>query len=183
MKDMKNILKRLIACIISPSLSHFIVRGFYDSIWELRDSILRTPRGVKYSIKSNIYFSYLERYGCWIGLGAEFNGIPILPHGFFGFFISNNAKIGKDVVIFQHVTIGSNTLKDSGRKGSPVICDKCYIGAGAKIIGKVVVGENSRIGANAIVVKDVPANSTTIIRGIETIVSERVFDNEFVPVK
>lgn len=83
MQRIKVILKSLIACIISPSLSHFIVRGFYDSIWELRDSILRTPRGVKYSIKSNIYFSYLERYGCWIGLGAEFNGIPILPHGFF----------------------------------------------------------------------------------------------------
>ena len=131
---------------------------------------------------SRVYFAYLKRYGSWIGLGAEFEGIPILPHEFYGIFISNNARIGKNVVIFHQVTIGSNTLKYSKRNGSPTIGDNCYIGAGAKIIGKVNVGENARIGANAVVVKDVPANSVTVIRGIETMVRETTFDNEYLPV-
>ena len=103
------------------------------------------------------------------------------PHGPVGFFVSNGAHIGKGCVIFQQVTIGSNTLKDSRHKGAPFIEDNVYIGAGAKIIGSVRVGRSARIGANCVVVKDVPANSVTVIRGIESIVRPGVFDNEFVP--
>ena len=177
-------MKILMSCIIS-ALSEFIVRGYYKSIWNLREKInLECKKGTfKYNILSLVYFSYLKRYGSWIGLGAVFEEIPIFPHNLFGIFISNKARIGKNVVIFQQVTIGSNSLKNSKRNGSPIIGDNVYIGAGAKIIGKVSVGDNSRIGANAVVVKDVPANSVTIIRDIETIVRETVLDDEFIPVK
>ena len=97
--------------------------------------------------------------------------------------MSNNAHSGRGCVIFQHVTIGSNTLKDSKRRGAPYIEENVYIGCGAKIIGDVHVGKNARIGVNCVVVKDVPANSVTVIRCIESIVKNEKLDNEFVPVQ
>ena len=183
MLKIKRILRVFFSCIVF-CLSDFIVRGFYDTVWNLRNKINSGCKkgSFKHKFLSRVYFAYLKRYGSWIGLGAEFEGIPILPHEFYGIFISNNARIGKNVVIFHQVTIGSNSLKDSKRNGSPTIGDNCYIGSGAKIIGKVNIGENARIGANAVVVKDVPANSVTVIRGIETMVRETTFDNEYLPV-
>lgn len=75
----------------------------------------------------------------------------------------------KYVVIFQQITIGSNGLQDSARKGSPTLGDKMYIGAGAKIIGKVHIGSNVRIGAGAVITKDVPDNSTVVgVNSIKT---------------
>jgi serine O-acetyltransferase len=100
--------------------------------------------------------------GCSIDLDAIFGSTPCLPHGMHGIFISGAAKIGKNCVIFQHVTIGSNTLVDSKGLGAPTIGDNVYIGAGAKIIGNVKIGNGVRIGANATVVKDVPDNCVVV---------------------
>ncbi|MEY8714080.1 serine acetyltransferase [Francisella philomiragia] len=91
--------------------------------------------------------------------GSKFASKPNLPHGISGIFISSGSKIGRNAVIFHQVTIGSVTTLDSKRHGSPIIGDNCYIGAGAKIIGRIRVGNNVRIGANAVVYKDVPDNS------------------------
>lgn len=111
---------------------------------------------------SLVCIPFLTFKGSYIGSGAKFASAPIFPHGITGIFISTGAVIGKECVIFHQVTIGSNTLKDSSKNGSPVIGDNVYIGAGAKIIGSVKVGDNCRIGANCVVVKDVP-NNTTIV--------------------
>jgi serine O-acetyltransferase len=62
-------------------------------------------------------------------------------------------------VIFHHVSIGSNTLYDSGGIGAPTIGDNCYLGAGAKIVGNIKIGSNSRIGAGTFVYQDVSENS------------------------
>ena len=101
-------------------------------------------------------------------------------HEFLEVAISNSAHVGKQCVIFQQVTIGGNTLKDSKNQGSPYFEDGIYVGCGAKIIGNVQVGRNARIGANCVVVKDVPANSVTVIKGIETIVKDYDLDNQYV---
>lgn len=98
-----------------------------------------------------------------------------------GIFISNKAKVGKNVVIFHQVTIGSNSLADSSNNGSPEIGNNVYIGCGAKIIGNVRIEENSRIGANCIITKNVPANSLCVVRGLEIIHKENM-NNEFIPV-
>lgn len=111
---------------------------------------------------------------------AEFEDIPIFPHGPMGIFISNSAHIGKKCVIFQQVTIGSNMLKDSKNQGAPQLEDNVYIGAGAKLIGNIHVGKNARIGANCIVVKDVPDNSVAVMRGTEIIRKSGELDNEYV---
>ena len=82
-------------------------------------------------------------------------------------------------MIFQQVTIGSNTLIDADDAGAPTIGDNCYIGAGAKIIGSVRVGDNCRIGANAVVYKDVPPNSTVVSGEMRIIPHEKIKDNHF----
>ena len=86
------------------------------------------------------------------------NGLR-LPH-LQGIVISRYSTIGENCTIFHQVTIGVNEIKDA--KTAPVIGDNCYIGAGAKIIGNVIVEEGCIIGANAIVTKDVPKRSIVI---------------------
>lgn len=122
---------------------------------------------------------YLNLKGSYIGSGARFANPPIYPHGITGIFISSGAKIGKNVVIFHQVTIGSNTLKGSKRGGAPTIGDNVYIGAGSKIIGNITIGNNCRIGANAVVVKDIPENSTVISQPVRVIIREETQCNTF----
>lgn len=120
----------------------------------------------------------LERVnGCYIPASVTFAGKPCFPHGFFGVFIAGAARIGADCVIFHHVTIGSNTLIDSPTFGSPTIGDRCYIGAGAKIIGGITIGNDVRIGANAVVTRNVPSNATVVAGRRDPILSETPKDN------
>ena len=98
-----------------------------------------------------------------MGINSVISSPPYLPHNLHGIFISENAKIGKDVTIYQHVTIGSNQLKGSKNFGAPTIENGVLIGAGAKIIGRITIGKNSRIGAGCIVTKTIPANSVVVM--------------------
>ncbi|MEN6373145.1 MAG: hypothetical protein ABFD75_00010 [Smithella sp.] len=78
-----------------------------------------------------------------------------IQHGFST--IISAEKIGRNCWINQQVTIGFSNDTES-----PLIGDNVTIYAGAKVIGKVRIGNNSIVGANAVVVKDVPANSTVV---------------------
>ncbi|MDR1338879.1 MAG: hypothetical protein LBK58_02310 [Prevotellaceae bacterium] len=74
------------------------------------------------------------------------------------------AKICENVVIFQNVTVGSNMKYNKISNeweniGNPVICKNAVIADGAKILGPVIIGENSVVAAGAIITKDIPANS------------------------
>lgn len=91
--------------------------------------------------------------GTNIGFGAKFEGIPHFPHGLNGIIVSPYAHIGKDVRIFQQVTIG-----DDGRdkENAPIIHDNVFLYAGCKVVGKCEIGEGAKIGANAVVSFDVP---------------------------
>lgn len=122
---------------------------------------------------------FLESKGSFIGAGAKFEREPNFPHGILGIFISNNAKIGKNVTIFQQVTIGSNNLEGTKRRGSPIIGDNVYIGAGAKIIGRVQIGNGCRIGANAVVIEDIPENSTVVMEKSKIITKNTEMNNFF----
>ncbi|HHT7186922.1 TPA: serine O-acetyltransferase [Bacillus cereus] len=81
----------------------------------------------------------------------------ILPHGGNGVIISINSEIGSNVVIFHQVTLGTINPGDK-----VVICDNAFIGAGAKVLGDIVVGQHSKIGANAVVLQDVPEQTTAV---------------------
>ena len=114
-------------------------------------------------------------YGAYIGIDVRIKSKITFPHDLFGVFISERAVIGENCVIFQQVTIGSNTLPDSQRPGAPVIGDNVYIGAGVKIIGGVKVGNNVRIGANAVIF-------TAVVNGVRTIHKSEPLDNRFMPI-
>ena len=73
---------------------------YNNDFWELRQSCISN----KSRLKELLYNSYLQTYCSWIGLGATFDSIPMFPHGFSGIYISNSAKIGKNVVILHQVT-------------------------------------------------------------------------------
>ena len=165
-------MKKLIYFLIGSVIISFV----FHSYWEFAKTASR-----KGGILESIRRAYLDMQGCYIGGKTKFASPPILPHGFHGIHISTGAKIGKKCVIFQNVTIGSNTLKDSKRKGAPVIGDNVFIGAGAAIIGNVKIGNNCRIGANCIVVKNMPPNTVAVIGDIKFITKHEELDNEFIP--
>ena len=82
----------------------------------------------------------------------------IIEH-FGGIIISGDTVIGDDVIIRNGVTIG---LKRTGIAGAPVIGNRVDMGAGAKILGAIHIGDDVVIGANAVVLQDVPANSLAV---------------------
>jgi serine O-acetyltransferase len=92
---------------------------------------------------------------CIIGRGAEFGPGLVLIHSN-GVVINGQVRGGANVRIEHQVTIGAE-----GRR-SPVIGDGVFLGAGAKIVGPVVVGAGARIGANAVVVRDIPPHCTAV---------------------
>lgn len=177
-EDMFQKIKRLYYLLICEH-ALFFVEWLYGDIWTLRQKILTENKHREF--RKSMYMAYFAHYGSWIGLGAQFDSIPVFPHKYYGIFISNSAHIGKNVVIFHQVTIGSVMTKGSKNIGAPTIEDDVYIGCGAKIIGNVRVGHHARIGANATVSKDVPPNSVTIMNGMESIIREEVMDNSFSP--
>lgn len=126
-----------------------------------------------------LYDVFLYENGSYIDCRTQFLGPPIFPHGVRSVFISGDAVIGRNCVIFQQTTIGSNTLADSKGKGAPVIGDDCYIGAGAKIIGNVRIGNHCRIGANAIVVTDIPENSLVVLQKPNILTRETRLRNRY----
>jgi len=79
----------------------------------------------------------------------------------FGVVVGETAIVGDDVLIYQGVTLGGVNL-NKGVKRHPTIQNGSVIGAGAKILGDIVIGYNCRIGSNSVVVKDVPDESTAV---------------------
>lgn len=169
---LKNILKDL----IKPLLYKIVIFKL-KNIWNIKEYI--NKNNLKSGIYTSFYIDYFNKKSSYIGINSKFKNIPYFPHGFYGVFISNEASIGKNAVIFQGVTIGSNTLEDTKTSGSPTIGDNVYIGAGAKIIGNVKIGNNVRIGANAIVVTDIEDNSVVVLNK-PRIIKKKNMDNRFI---
>ena len=92
---------------------------------------------------------------CIIGRGAEFGPGFVLIHSN-GVVINGSVRAGRNVLVEHQVTIGAEEYE------SPTLGNDIYVGAGAKIIGAITVGDGARIGANAVVVDDVPAHATVV---------------------
>lgn len=112
---------------------------------------------------------------CWIGrfishIGRWCSGIEIHPgakiaKGFFidhgmGVVIGETAEVGPDVTLYHGVTLGGTSWKKGKRH--PTLEENVVVGAGAKILGPITIGARTRIGANAVVVKDVPPDSVVV---------------------
>ncbi|MFY8349604.1 serine O-acetyltransferase [Pseudoalteromonas sp. SSM20] len=108
----------------------------------------------KYWVVSHRFWSIVT--GAEISLNCQIGGGLLLPHPN-GIVIHPNAKIGVNCLIFQQVTLAG---AENGT--APVLEGHVDIGAGAKILGNVVLGQHSRVGANAVVTKNVKENATVV---------------------
>ncbi len=97
--------------------------------------------------------------GIEIHPGATIGPGFFIDHGM-GVVIGETAEIGADVTLYHGVTLGGTSLEKGKRH--PTLGDRVVVGAGAKILGAITIGEDSRIGANAVVVKSVPPNSVVV---------------------
>ena len=115
-----------------------------------------------------------RKTGIEIHPGSKIGKGLFIDHGH-GVVIGETAIIGDNVTLYQGVTLGG-TGKEKGKR-HPTIGDNVMISAGAKVLGSFTVGENSKIGAGSVVLKEVPPNSTVV--GVPGIVVKR--DNVRIP--
>jgi len=106
----------------------------------------------------------VSNFGRWatgieIHPGATIGRRCIIDHGM-GVVIGETAELGDDVYLYHQVTLGG-TSSEHGKR-HPTVANGVIIGAGAKVLGAILIGENARIGANAVVVAEVPANTTVV---------------------
>ncbi len=106
--------------------------------------------------------------GIEIHPGAVLGRRMFIDHGM-GVVIGETSEVGDDVVIFHGTTLGGRTM--SKGKRHPTVGDRVVIGAGAKVLGPILIGDDAQIGANAVIVKDVPAGSVAV--GVPGRVRER----------
>jgi len=97
--------------------------------------------------------------GIEIHPGATIGRRFFIDHGM-GVIIGETTIIGNDVLLYQGVTLGGTGLEKGKRH--PSVGNNVVIGTGAQVLGNITIGDNSYIGANAVVIKDVPANSTVV---------------------
>ena len=140
--------------------------------------------------RSRMYFlgrfaSHMGRFltGIEIHPGAKIGRAFFIDHGM-GVVIGETAEVGDNVTLYHGVTLGGTTWQKGKRH--PTIGSNVVIGAGAKVLGPVHIGANTRIGANSVVLNDIPPNS--IVVGIPGKVVFRVegerriaLDKEFMP--
>ena len=116
----------------------------------------------------NAGFKLLARVGSqctrfWTGIeihpGAQIGKRFFIDHGM-GVVIGETAIIGDDVMLYHGVTLGGRSLEHGKRH--PTLGNNVVVGAGAKILGPIHIGDRSAIGANAVVVRDVPADSVAV---------------------
>ena len=145
-----------------PALhSNFELLFNYPGVWAI----------VNYRVANYFYrknFKFIARMIS--GISTAFTNVDIHPaskigrrvfidHAF-GVVIGETSIIGDDVLIYQGVTLGGVSLNRGKRH--PTIQNNCVLGSGAKILGNITVGEGSKIGANSVVIQDVPKHSTAV---------------------
>lgn len=113
--------------------------------------------------------------------GARIGRRFFIDHGFT--VIGETAEIGDDVTIYQCVTLGgTDPANGIAGKRHPTICDGAIIGSGAQVLGPITVGPRARVGANAVVTKDVPENAVMVgIPARQTLVDAQEYQRHFVP--
>jgi serine O-acetyltransferase len=107
------------------------------------------------------FISHLGRFmtGIEIHPGAKIGKRFFIDHGM-GVVIGETAEVGDNVTLYHGVTLGGTTWKKIKRH--PTIGNNVVVGTGAKILGPIQIGDNTRIGANSVVVNDIPSNSIVV---------------------
>jgi serine O-acetyltransferase len=138
--------------ISAPGFWVMVVYRFGRWRYTIRYALIRKPFSLAYKIA---YVLAIAVTGAELPCEAELGRRVRIDHPQ-GLVVSGDARLGDDVVLRNGVTIG---LRYTGRRGSPVIGNRVDIGAGAKILGEIQIGDDCCIGANAVVLRDMPAES------------------------
>lgn len=135
--------------LLYPGLHALIAHRINHLLWNMKVPFF--PRA----------FSQFARFltGIEIHPGAQIGKGFFIDHGM-GVVIGETTIIGNNVTLFQGVTLGG-TGKETGKR-HPTVEDNVVVGAGAKILGNIVIGANSYVGANAVIIHNVPPNSTVV---------------------
>lgn len=156
--------KELVAAYMArdpAARSSFEVLSLYPGI----KATLMYRRAHKLHIKGHLYFARWlsqkarKKTGIEIHPAATIGRRLVIDHGM-GVVIGETTEIGDDVLLYQGVTLGG-TGKDTGKR-HPTIGNNVLIGSGAKVLGPFKVGDNSRIASNAVVLTEIPPNSTAV---------------------
>ncbi len=156
----------------------------FRSYWEILFNYPGVWALFWYRLSHALHTMGLRLLARWVsGLGQALTFVDIHPgaqigQGVFidhatGVVIGETTVIGNNVVIYQQVTLGGVSL--SKGKRHPTIEDDVVIGAGAKVLGNITIGSNSKVGANSVVIRDVPPGSTAV--GVPARVSSRIDGN------
>ncbi len=143
----------------SKALVAFTYPGVH-AVWSYRVAHAMWTRSPKLHTLARV-MSQFTRF--WTGIeihpGATIGRRFFIDHGM-GVVIGETAEVGDDVLMYHQVTLGGRSL---GRvKRHPTVGDRVLLGAGAKLIGAITVGDDAKIGANALVVDDVPAGAVVV---------------------
>ena len=155
----------------------------YPGVWALG-----LHRVAHLLFKARLYFlaravNHFSRFLTAIDIhpGATIGRNFFIDHGFT--VIGETAEIGDDVTIYQCVTLGgTDPANGIAGKRHPTISDGAILGSGSQVLGPVVVGARARIGANAVVTKDVPEGAVMIgIPARQTLIDAREYQKRFTP--
>lgn len=161
-----SVIRRMINCYRSPGLHAIGIHRFGQ--WLKKKNLLL--RILLEPIYLFLFHRIRSKWGIEIGRTAEIGAGFYIGH-YGGITISGYARIGRNVNVSQLVTIGVSGQGE--RRGVPTIGDDVYIAPGAKIFGKIHVGSRVKIGANAVVYKDVPDNAIVVLDPGFRIISHR----------
>ncbi len=179
-KDKQTLQLYLDADKFALGINRRFPRPFMDSIWRYERTLryYEYHKNVGNKLRRFIYSLLLSIRGERLGFSISGNcfgpGLRINHHGLL--IVNAKARIGKWCDVHQGVNIGENGyLDEQGKVVSEVssLGDYCFIGPGAKIFGGCKIGDNVRIGANAIVNKDVPSNNTAFGNPMQTHMNKR----------
>lgn len=136
----------------------FAYNGFHAVMWHrLSQALWRMKLRALARISANIARIFT---GVEIHPGASIGKRLFIDHGN-GIVIGQTAVIGDDVMLYHDVTLGG-VGGAPHEKRHPTIDDGAMIGAGAQVLGNIVIGKNAKVGANSVVIKDVPPGATAI---------------------
>lgn len=158
-----------------PSISRWLlglVKGYnHKKYWNRRAKVVNPHSRTSLLLKL-YYLFYIKRkdaklhcsFGTGLNYGAQFDTPPFLPHGPHGIIVGSDAKVGSGCIIYHQVTIAG---------GNVVVGNRVEFGAGAKMLPNVKIGDYCKVGANAVVVEDMPDYSTCVMQKPRIIVKHK----------
>lgn len=126
---------------------------------------------------SKLYeFRIYQAHNCFIPSCCELGEGTVFGYKGIGCVIGKKVSVGRNCMISQNVTIGGR----GGHEDMPCIGDNCYIGAGAKVLGPIVIGDNVVTGAGAVMICDAPSNTVWAgvpAKCVKTIAEKKAFSD------